>query len=90
MFQPVVPGCESLCWQTCRCKLGRFLRALQRATAAPTLLRLPPLLRICALLAYEVFSGDNLLRGLLLTRWHVPTHQVAMHKPFRRAFLLPK
>ena len=70
--------------------LGRFLRALRRASASATRQRLPPLLRLRALLAYGISSGDNLLRGLLVPGRCLAAHQVQVHKPYRRAFCLPK
>ena len=70
--------------------LGRFLRALRRASAAATRRRLPPLLRLRAMLAYGVSSGDNLLRGLLVPGRSLAAHQVQVHKPYRRAYCLPK
>ena len=43
-----------------------------------------------AMLAYEVSSGDNLLRGLLVPGRSLAAHQVQVHKPYRRAYCLPK
>ena len=73
-----------------RVALGRFLRALRRASAAATRRRLPPLLRLRAMLAYGVSSRDNLLRGLLVPGRSLAAHHVPVHKPYRRAFCLPK
>ena len=70
--------------------LGRFLQALRRASAAATRHQLPPLLRLRAMLAYGVSSGDNLLRGLLVPSRSLAAHQVQVHKPYRRAYCLPK
>ena len=42
------------------------------------------------MLAYGVSSGDNLLRGLLVPSRSLVAQQVQVHKPYRRAYCLPK
>ena len=90
METPVVLRVPLLAELPLTAALGQFLRALRRASASATRQRLPPLLRLRALLAYGVSSGDNLLRGLLVPDRCLAAHQVQVHKPYCRAFCLPK